>query len=313
MLSVKKIYPAFVLRRGTRTKALFALSLVCFFWGTTWIASKEGVKHMPALQLAGIRQLAGGLLYAIYFMSKGRVLPKGKEWRPIIILAVLNFVLSNGLSTWGVKYISAGLASIIGATYPLWVVVIAIFGSKTKLPLKSIVGFLLGFTGICIIFYEHLEDFLNKDFVFGIAISFIATWSWAYGTLYTKEQAKTFNPYFSLGLQMIIAGSVLLVVTKSTNMWIPIATIPWQSWASIGFLLVFSSIISFLAFLYALQHLSAQQTAIYAYINPLVAILFGWLLLQEKMNVHMIFGTLITLAGVYLVKREFKKQPIIEQ
>ena len=72
--------PLTIRKKGTRSKAIFALALVCFFWGTTWIASKEGVRHMPALQMAGIRQLIGGLCYVLFFLFKGGVLPKGREW-----------------------------------------------------------------------------------------------------------------------------------------------------------------------------------------------------------------------------------------
>ncbi len=101
--------PLTIRKKGTRVKALFALSLVCFFWGTTWLASKEGVKYMPALQLAGIRQFLGGTCYIVFFLTKGFPLPKKKEWVIILVLSFLNFLLSNGLTTWGVKFISAGL------------------------------------------------------------------------------------------------------------------------------------------------------------------------------------------------------------
>ncbi len=126
--------------------------MVCFFWGTTWIASRQGVKH-AALQLAGIRQSIGGLLYVIFFLSKGRAWPRGKEWGPIIILSLLNFALSNGLSTWGVKYISAGLGSIIAATFPLWIVIINLVTAKSKIPAQSSHGTLIGF-------YRRMRDFL---------------------------------------------------------------------------------------------------------------------------------------------------------
>ena len=113
--------PFTIHKKGTRAKAIFALALVCFLWGTTWIASKEGVKYMPALQMAGIRQIIAGSLYvSLFFITKASSLPKGKEWIPILVLSFLNFILSNGLSTWGVKYISAGLGSIMGAIFPLW-------------------------------------------------------------------------------------------------------------------------------------------------------------------------------------------------
>ena len=129
--------PWTIRKKGTKSKAIFALALVCFFWGTTWLASKEGVKHMPALQMAGIRQVIAGLLYVSFFLAKGVKLPKGREWIPILVLSFLNFVLSNGLSTWGVKFISAGLGSIIGAIFPLWLVLIAMCGNRQSVNKKA--------------------------------------------------------------------------------------------------------------------------------------------------------------------------------
>lgn len=310
MLTSRYLYPAFIKNRGTRFKAFLALGLVSFFWGTTWIASKEGVRHMPALQLAGIRQLAGGLLYLVFFMSKGRVWPRGREWRPILVLSFLNFMLSNALSTWGIKYISAGLGSIIGATFPLWMVVIGLFSNKKSIPFKAIIGFILGFAGICVIFYEHIHDFLNAGFQLGIILSLTATWSWAFGTLYTKHHAKSFNPYFSFGLQMIISGIIILAICEPANISIPLRNIPWQSWTAIAYLVIFSSVLSFVAYLYALQHLSAEQTSIYAYINPVVAVSFGAMIFGEKLTIFIALGGIITLLGVYLINHSLKSHRI---
>jgi len=298
--------PLTIRKKGTRAKALFALAMVCFFWGTTWLASKEGVKHMPALQLAGIRQFIGGTCYVIFFLIKGLPLPKGKEWMTILILSFLNFLLSNGLTTWSVQYISAGLAAIIAAIFPLWLVVIALFASKSKISMPAVIGFIIGFSGVCIIFYEHLRDFLNGDFRFGILLSLIATWTWAFGTLYTKKQAANFNPYFSLGLQMMISGIFLSIFTNLIHKAVPLTAIPWQSWASIGYLVIFGSVISFIAYLYALQNLSAEQASLYAYINPVVAVLLGWLIFSEKLTVFIAIGGAVALFGVYLVNKAYR-------
>ena len=320
--SLKKLSvfnPLTIHRKGTKAKALFALSLVCFFWGTTWIASKEGVRYMPALQMAGIRQVLAGLLYVVFFLLKGFKLPRGKEWIPILVLSFLNFLMSNGLSTWGVQYISAGLGSIMGAIFPLWLVVIGLFASREKISRKAIIGLLLGFGGVCIIFYEHLNDFLNASFRFGILLSLIATWTWAFATLYTKKHAASFNPYFSLGLQMLISGVTLLGLTKAIhspriNSFVPLAEIPWQSWAAMGYLVVFGSLIAFVAYLYALQRLPTEQASIYAYINPVVAVLMGALIFGEKLTIFIAVGGAVTLLGVFLVNKAFKtsaprKQP----
>lgn len=319
---LREFNPFTIHKKGTRSKALFALILVCILWGTTWIASKEGVRHMPALQLAGIRQLIAGILYVGFFLYRGVALPRGKEWNHIIVLGFLNFILSNGLSTWGVKYISAGLGSIMGAIFPLWLVVIGLFAAKGKPPRNAVIGLLLGFAGVCVIFYEHLGDLLIPDFRFGIFLSLIATWTWAFATLYTKKKAEHFNPYFSLGLQMVISGLTLIAVTKTgsvfaatpeaaASIFIPIESIPWESWMAIGYLMIFGSLIAFVCYLYALQNLPVEQASVYAYINPVVAVLCGWMIFAEKVTVFIAVGGLITLLGVYLVNRAFKS-PLVD-
>ncbi|WP_121352488.1 DMT family transporter [Flavisolibacter nicotianae] len=298
----------FALRqKGARGRAVFALGVVCFLWGTTWVASKEGVRHMPALQLAGLRQSIGGLLYVLFFVSKGASFPKGKEWGPIVVLGLLNFTLSNGLSTWGVKFISAGLGAIIGSIFPLWLVVIHFFGSRSTMNRRTILGLVLGFFGICVIFYEHLQDFFDPQFRFGILLSLISTWSWAFGTLYTKEHALKFNAYFALGLQMIISGPLLYFISAITHNNIPFGAIPWQSWAAIGYLAVFGSVLSFIAYLYALQNLPTEQASIYAYINPVVAFAIGAVFFGEKITAAIVIGILITLYGVYIVNRSVRR------
>ena len=307
--SLKKISafnPLTIHKKGTRAKAIFALALVCLLWGTTWIASKEGVRYMPPLQMAGIRQFIGGLCYVLFFVAKGERWPQGKEWQSIFVLSFLSFLMANGLSTWALKYISSGLAAIIGAIFPLWLVVIGLFSAKAKMPGKAIFGLLLGFGGVCIIFYEHLQDFLTGDFRFGILLSLAATWAWAFGTIYTKKHAANFNPYFSLGLQMVISGIALTSVSYSATDTIPIAAIPWQSWAAIAYLVIFGSVISFIAYLYALQNLSTGQASLYAYINPIVAVLLGWMIFSEKLTMFIAMGGLVTLMGVYLVNKAYK-------
>jgi drug/metabolite transporter (DMT)-like permease len=292
--------------KTTKQKALLALAWVCFFWGTTWLASKEGVKQMPALQLAAVRQGIGGALYILYFIFSKHAWPKGRQWITIIILSFLNFMLSNGLSTWGVQYISSGLGAIIGAIFPLWLVIIAVAKGE-RLPQRALIGLLLGFGGVCIIFYDHLKDFLNADFSFGIMLSITATISWAFGTLYTKQKAAAFNPYFSLGLQMAISSIALFATAKATGRYMPIHAIPTAAWWAIAYLVVIGSVLTFIAYLYSLQHLPTSLASLYAYVNPVVAVLLGAAIGNEKLNIFVGVGGAVTIAGVYLVNDSFRK------
>jgi len=308
--SLEIFNPFYYYKQGTKGKAILALVVVCLFWGLTWIASKIGVEYMPALQLAGMRQFIAGSIYISYFLIRKEKLPQGKQWRSVIILSFLNFMMSNGLSTWSVKYISAGMGAIMGAIFPLWLVIIGLFVSREKLPKKAILGLLLGFGGVCTIFYEHMSDFMNADFRFGIILSLIATWTWAFATLYTKKEALSFNPYFSLGLQMVISGLTLFTVSEFTGQSIPLADVPYQAWTSIAFLIVFGSLIAFICYLYALQNLPTEQASIYAYVNPIVAAFCGWLYFHDAITLYLVLGTGITLFGVYLVNQAFRINPL---
>lgn len=301
-----KIKNAFLSKINTIGFPILALCWVSFFWGTTWIASKEGVKHMPALQLAGIRQFIGGFLYISFFMFKKTPWPKGKQWKTIIILSILNFVLSNGLSTWGVKYISSGLGAIIGALVPLWVVIISFFRGE-RLARLAVIGLVVSFGGVCVIFYDHLSDFLLPDFRFGIFISVISTLTWAFGTLYTKKKAASFNPYFSLGLQMFLSSILLFAFTGATGTSVSLSSIPMISWLSIAYLVIFGSVLTFIAFIYALQNLPAEINSIYAYINPIIAVILGAFIFGETLNTAIALGGAVTLFGLYMVNYSLRK------
>ncbi len=293
--------------KTSRQKALLALAWVCFFWGTTWIASKVGVSNMPAIQLCAIRQMLGGSVYLLYFIITKHPWPKGKQWGVIFVLSFLNFMLSNGLSTWGVQYISSGLGAIIGAIFPLWIVIITLFGGS-RLPQKALLGMVMGFGGVCIIFYDHLKDFLKPDFSFGIVLSVIATISWAFGTVYTKKHAVNFNPYFSLGLQMLISSVALYTVSYSTGNTVSIAAIPANAWWAILYLVVIGSVLTFIAFIYSLQRLPTSLASLYAYTNPIVAVLLGVIIFHEKLNIYVAVGGAVTIAGVYLVNDSFRRK-----
>ncbi len=301
-----KIKNAFLSKVNAIGLPVLALCWVSFFWGTTWLASKEGVKHMPALQLAAIRQFIGGGLYILFFLFKKTPWPKGKQWKSILILSILNFVLSNGLSTWGVKYISSGLGAIIGAIVPLWIVIITFFRGERLMRL-TVTGLIISFGGVCVIFYDHLSDFMIADFRFGIFISLISTLTWAFGSLYTKKKAASFNPYFSLGLQMFLSSILLFAFTGATGTSVSLSSIPAISWWSIAYLVIFGSVLTFIAFIYALQHLPAEINSIYAYINPIVAVILGSAVFGEPLTIALAVGGGVTLLGLYLVNYSLRK------
>ncbi|OIV42403.1 DMT family transporter [Flavobacterium johnsoniae] len=285
---------------------IMALCWVSFFWGTTWLASKEGVRHMPALQLATIRQFLGGLIYVAYFILKKQPWPKGKQWRTILVLSVLNFALSNGLSTWGVKYITSGLGAIISALFPIWIIIINFFNGE-RIARMALFGILISFAGICVIFVDYIADFLRPDFQFGIILMTASTITWAFGILETKKKAASFNPYFSLGLQMLISSIFLFGITEAADINIPLSEIPSESWWSIIYLVIVGSVLTFIAFIYSLQHLPTEISSIYVYINPIVAMILGSIIFSEVLTHAIAIGSAVTLTGLYMVNKSIRK------
>ncbi len=292
---------------SSNKKAYLALFVVCIVWGVSWVGTKEAVRYMPPIQMVGVRQIIAGLAYVIFFILRGDTLPKRKEWYPILFLSLLNFMISNGLATWGVKLTTAGVSAILGAIFPLWLVLILTLRGGSKIPFLAWAGILLGFGGVCIIFYDHLKELFEPDFRFGVILGLLAALSWAFGTIYTKEFASGFDPYQSIGWQMLISGITLNIIAKLTGNVIPITEVNLYTWGAIGFLVIISSIIAFVAYLYALQKLPTGLVSIYAYINPIVAVITGSLFIRERVTFLMIIGAAITLSGVYIVNLSLRK------
>ena len=291
-----------------KNSALFAVGVVSILWGTTWMASKIAVKSMPALQVSGMRHLIGGSLYVGYFFFKKFPFPTKEQFIRIFWVSLIMFVLCNGFSVMSVQYIPSGLAAVVGAMSPLWV---AVFGllifRDTKLSAITIAGLLLGFGGVLITFYDYIEELADSNFILGVIYGLIASITWALGTLLTVKDSKKLDPYYSMGWQMFLSGIMLSVFSFATNQHVPISSIGTEGWLSLAYLIVVGSVIAFMAFIYALKRLPATQVSIHSYINPLVAIIIGDLMMHEGLTAYLVIGTIVTLLGVYLVNRGFKK------
>jgi drug/metabolite transporter (DMT)-like permease len=289
-------------------KAYIALALVSFFWGTTYIAARIGAQQMPGLFVAGLRQFFAGAILVSFFLIKGYKIPEWKIIKRISIQGIFLLCIANGLLTWSVEYINGGLAAIIAALVPLFIALFTVWLSKcAKISVVMIIGLLIGFTGVLVIFYDYPGQIHNKSFIWGISLALISTLSWSFGTVYTAKQKPPIDILYSVGLQMLIAGVLMLIVCGFTGKYVNLANASLTSWYVLGYLIVFGSLVAYTAFVFAISKLPATLVSLYAYINPIVAVIMGWWLLSEKMNLNMIAGTLITLGGVYLVNREYKK------
>jgi len=290
-------------------KGYFALAATCILWGTTWVASKAALHQLHALQLAYIRQAIAGTSFLLYFfLFNKQPLPTRKQFIYLLYMAVLMMVFANALSTWGLKYIPTGLASLIGALYPLSVVMIEwIFYKKKNVSASTFVGLFIGIAGVGFVFYQNMFTHVTANWFLGLALSLFAMFSWSLGTVFLSRNQSGINPYYAMGWQMLIGSAILFFISQNYQPSLPLVQINLYTWLMIVYLVVAGSIISFIAFIYSLKVLPPTISSLYAYINPIVAMLVASLMLNEKLTFTIFIGTLITLLGVYLVNQSIKK------
>lgn len=287
-----------------------ALAITSTVWGTTWVASKIGVEtKLPALQMAYIRQFFGGICFVLFFMLyKKMSLPTRKEFVWLLIMALLMFVVANGLSTWSLQYIPTGLSSLIGALYPLSVVIIEMVFYKSKnMTVLTFIGLLLGISGIGIVFYENAFQQHQAGFVFGVVLSVAAMLAWSVGSIFIVRNRTSLNPYYATGWQMLISSFILFILAETTQPTIPFKSITVTAWGAITYLVLAGSLLAFIAFIYSMKKLPAAISSLYAYINPLVAMVTAAIVLHEKLTIYILWGAIVTLAGVFLVNYSLKR------
>lgn len=294
---------------NTRQKSYFALFIICFVWGTTWVISKIVVKEVSVMQLCGMRQLVAGLFMIIYFTSRGARLPAKKDWPRLLLMTLLMFIMANGMSTWGITYIESGLGAIIGSTTAFWIPVFVywILG-RNVFNAKVITGLVTGIAGIVIIFSEKLGRVTSNNFIWGIILSLSATIAWSIATVMAMKKKDSSRLYAETGWQMFMSALVFLPLAGILGQWTPLNAIPANTWMYIAYLTLAGSILTFISYVYAIKHLPPAQLAIYPYINPIVAVLLGLVMLKEPVSTILAFGALVTLTGVYLVNNGSKRK-----
>lgn len=299
---------------ANQNKAYFALAVTSIVWGTTWVASKMGIAHMPAFELASIRQFLGGSIYVVFFLIKGERLPTKKQFLWLLGMSLLMFVSSNGIATYGLQFITSGLAALIAALYPLSVVLIERYYYKAILITpKTLIGLSLGLLGIGFIFYKDSLKLHGAHYILGVALSLLAMITWSIGSIIISRTKIKINAYNSIGWQMLISALIMACITLLSGDYVPLSEIPTISWGVIFYMVIGGSIFAFISFIYSMKHLKSSIASLYAYINPIVAIWVGSLVLNEQMSWNNVVGTICTLVGVYLVNKSLKdqKDPVI--
>ncbi|MBX2965600.1 MAG: EamA family transporter [Cyclobacteriaceae bacterium] len=282
-----------------------ALAAVCIIWGTTYLALRVAVLHFPPFLFTAIRQCSAGLLLlGIMAVASPAKLPSVKQLARLAVAGFFMITLGNGLVAWAEMHISSGMAAILCSTMPAMVIIINLSIHREEKPTLPIVaGVFLGLAGITIIFGEHITEFSKTEYLLGIIMTLLAVVSWAFGSLWIKKQSTDFNPFVSAGFQMIFGGLLALPLSVVFD---DLQTVQWTTefFYPLLYLIVFGSVIAYASYLYALRKLSMTIVSLYAYVNPLVAVVLGWLLLDEKLNGIIGIGILTTIGGIYLVNRK---------
>ncbi len=291
----------------SNTNAWAAYIAVAFFWGTTFLAIRIGVQTMPPFLMAGLRHFIAGLLIFSFFIIKGYKLPTWAQLKVSIINGILLLVIGNGLVSWAEMYISSGLTALICALSPLMIIgANALIGNKEKLTWMVILGIVLCFGAQFIIFKNNIAQLADPNYIKGIVFLLIAIMSWGFGSIYVKQNQTGLHPLFGASFQMLSAGFILVFFGTAIGEWNSFLLTNEGVW-SIVYLVIFGSVLTFIAFIYALQHLPAEISSIYSYINPIIAVILGAIIFGESLNAAIAIGGTVTLTGLYIVNYSMRK------
>lgn len=289
--------------------AYVCLAGICLIWGTTFLVMRIGVMSFPPFLFAAIRQIIAGLLLSGFlFLVKKESFP---SWNVLRIQAFRGFLLitcGNGLVSWAEVFVPSGLAAIICSTMPVMVILINLTVNRSELPNWIItLGVVIGLSGIVLVFSEYLADFANPNYRIGIILIFLATFTWAIGSMLTQRKNMNSSPFLNAGMQMLFGGFFCLPFSfffdDLSNVVITSEVV-----LALSYLIIMGSVAAFSMYAYTLSKLPITIASLYSYINPLVAVVLGWFVLSEKLNLKIGLAFLITVLGIYLVNYGYQRQ-----
>jgi drug/metabolite transporter (DMT)-like permease len=283
-----------------RTKVIIASAAVYIIWGSTYLAIRVGVQQLPPALFAGTRFVIAGILLALYARWKGQKFPAHwREWRTIAVTGLFMLVGANGLVVWGEQWVPSNQAALIVATTALWLAGFGTLGAHgQKLGPRTVLGLAVGFFGVAMLMMPERGFSLEH---FGAQLAVLAACPlWAAGSMVAKRGHLTTPPLMVAAMQSLVAGLVFsgFGLTAGEAMrwnWSP------QAMAALAYLIVFGSCFAYAAYVWLLHEVSPAALGTYAYINPLVAVVLGWLVLQETLSAMQMAGTVVILLGVMLV------------
>ncbi|HZX74542.1 MAG TPA: EamA family transporter [Cyclobacteriaceae bacterium] len=287
--------------------AYLALAAVCVVWGTTYLVLRIGVTQFPPFLFSMIRFLIAGPILIIFMLTVGK--QKWPDRKTLFNQAVSGgFMLTLGISIvgWAEMYISSGVAAIICSMMPIWTVLINVLVLKDEKSNWLIaLGLLTGLSGIILIFGEHLTEFSNSNYLLGIILTFAANLCWAIGSIWVKKKNQHVNPFLGSGFQMLFGGLFMIPLTLLLDDYSSIHFSNEIAF-SLAYMILIGSVGAYACYSYAIKKLPMTLVSLYAYINPIVAVILGSLVLNEKLNLRVAIAILITIAGIYIVNRGYQ-------
>ena len=290
-----------------RGKALIAYLVVCVVWGSTYLAIRVGVGVLPPFLFAGIRFLIAGALVLAVALALGDRLPhRAVDWRTQAIVGVLLLAGGNAFVVWAEQYVTSGVASIFVVTVALWMAFFdaIIPGGAGDLSWRVVAGLLLGFLGTALLVGASPAEIFRADLRGPIALT-CASASWSLGSVYGKRHRTETSPYMGAALQMIAGGAAVALMGTALGEWHR-----WHLTASgagaLAYLVVFGSILGYSAYTYALRHASPTVVGTYAYVNPVIAVLLGWLILREPVTARTLLAMALILGAVIWIQFSHK-------
>lgn len=289
-------------------KLIFSLVIVGIVWGTTYLGIRVAVESIPPWFITSIRQGIAALIVLVILIYKKQLSWIG--WNNLkfqLIPSLLMIVIANGFTTIAEQSLPSGLTSIMSALSPVIIFIGGILFGIEKPSLKGLIGVLLGFLGVVFIFRNGLEDILDPNYKTGMLFLSIAIISWSAGTVYSKKHThKSNNIALNLFYQFSISSLIQFVLAFIFSSNTDLNTWSLRSISAVVYLAFFGSVLAFFCYHYALKRVTAVQVSILNYVNTIIAVFLGWLLLDEVITFDFIIATALIILGVFIIN--YKKK-----
>jgi drug/metabolite transporter (DMT)-like permease len=288
--------------------AYVAFITVCIIWGTTYLAIHVALETVPVLLVAGLRWMAAGVIMSGLMLATGRGLPKPRLWGPLALLGFLMNIVGNGFVVYAQQYVASGLTAVLIATTPFWSALLErLLPDGERFTKRSLTGLGLGFSGIIVLVWPEMTHggASGRSFIIGVIAIQLACIGWVIGTSYAKRHELGDNPFRSTALQMVFSGIMLLVAATGHGDWAQLSFTA-RTIAAMAYLSIAGSLIAYSAYIYAIQHLPLQLVSLYAYINPMIAVALGTLLLSEPLSARIAVAATLVFAGTWIVGKRGK-------